>query len=544
MTWSISGYAADELVGFGATGEVWRGRDLASGETVALKKLRVDDADGRARLRREAALLTALDHPHLLRVRDIVLTDRDCALVLDYAPAGSLDALLHRRGRLRPGEVVTALSPVAAALAYAHGEGVVHGDVTPANVLFTGEGRPLLADLGVARVIGDGPTVRATPEYADPAVARGVAPGAASDVFALAAVAFHALTGVPPWNAATPEDTFAVAALGALPDLRALAPETPEALAETLERALSLQPSARGGAAELALDLGHACTPEPVALGATSTCGSAGARRAALTHVVRRPAPRGDQSTATGQHRRPKRRSFRPVHALVVAAQAVARSRGLRAVVLGIGGLLLAVRLGIAWAGSDPPAIPPGGSDLASATHPTRSGAPTEAVRSAAPTRAAPTTAPAGPQPRRRAEGPGPPATGVPAFTDRERRWVGVLERLDARRGQAFAAADPARLAAVYGSDSPALIADAATVRRAASAHLTMVGVRHQIRALHVLHADRDRAVLAVTEALSPHTVIRGGRRLAHSPTGPVRRYRMALAATPDGWRIQTVTAA
>jgi hypothetical protein len=524
MTWSIPGYTADELVGFGATGEVWRGRDLASGERVALKRLRVDDPDGRSRLRREAALLTALDHPHLLRVRELVVADRECALVLDYAPAGSLDALLRRRGRLRPGEVVTALSPLAAALAYAHGEGVVHGDVTPANVLFTDEGRPLLADLGVARVIGDEPTVRATPEYADPAVARGVAPGPASDVFALAAVAFHALTGVPPWNAATPEDTFAVAALGALPDLRALAPETPEALAETLERALSLQPSARGGAAELALDLGHACTPEPVALGAASTSGS-GARRAALTHVVHRPAPRGDQSTATGQHRRPKRRSFRPVHALVVAATAVARSRGLRAVVLGVGGLVLAVRLGIAWAGSDPPAIPPGGSDLASATQVAQSAAPTHAGRSAAATHAAGTTAP-------------------PAFTDRERRWVGVLGRLDARRAQAFAAADPAALAAVYGSDSPSLTADVTTVRRAAAARLTMVGVRHDVRALHVLHDDGDHAVLAVTETLSPHTVVRGGRQVAHSPTGPVRRYRMALAETHDGWRIESVTAA
>jgi hypothetical protein len=68
--------------------------------------------------------------------------------------------------------------------------------------------------------------------------------------------------------------------------------------------------------------------------------------------------------------------------------------------------------------------------------------------------------------------------------------------------------------------------------------------VRHDVRALHVLHDDGDHAVLAVTETLSPHTVVRRGRQVGRSPTGPVRRYRMALAATRDGWRIETVTAA
>jgi serine/threonine protein kinase len=114
--WRIPGYVADELIGFGAVGEVWRGRDLVSGEVVALKRLRVPDDDGHARLRREAALLAALDHPHLLRLRDTVRTDDRWVLVLDYAAGSSLASLLLDRGRLRPGEVVTALSPLAAAL--------------------------------------------------------------------------------------------------------------------------------------------------------------------------------------------------------------------------------------------------------------------------------------------------------------------------------------------------------------------------------------------------------------------------------------------
>src|SRR3712207_899361 len=123
-------------------------------------------------------------------------------------------ALLTRRGRLRPGEVVTALAPVAAALAHAHERGVVHGDLSPGNVVFTAEGRPVLTDLGVARVLGEEAAREVTPAYVDPTVARGGAPGPASDVFGVAAAAFHALTEIAPWNAATPADTLRVAAEG------------------------------------------------------------------------------------------------------------------------------------------------------------------------------------------------------------------------------------------------------------------------------------------------------------------------------------------
>ena len=142
------------------------------------------------------------------------------ALVLELLAGGSLAGLLARRGRLRPGEVVTAIAPVAAALAHAHGNGVVHGDLSPGNIVFTAEGRPVLTDLGVARVLGEAAAAEVTPPYVDPTVARGGAPGPASDVFGVAAAAFHALTGIAPWNAATPSDTLAVAAADACPTSR------------------------------------------------------------------------------------------------------------------------------------------------------------------------------------------------------------------------------------------------------------------------------------------------------------------------------------
>ena len=228
----VPGYTLEARLGRGGSGEVWRAVPRRGGAPVAVKVLVAGDPERQAR---EAALLGELDHPHLVRLLEVVHQPQRggaprVALVLELLAGGSLAALLARRGRLRPGEVVTAIAPVAAALAHAHGNGVVHGDLSPGNIVFTAEGRPVLTDLGVARVLGETAAAEVTPAYVDPTVARGGAPGPASDVFGVAAAAFHALTGIAPWNAATPGDTLSVAAVGLLPDLAELAPEAPRAL--------------------------------------------------------------------------------------------------------------------------------------------------------------------------------------------------------------------------------------------------------------------------------------------------------------------------
>src|SRR3954454_820908 len=153
----VPGYTLQELLGRGGSGEVWRAVPRSGGAPVAVKVLVAGDPE---RQTREAAPLAELDHPHLVRLHDVVHQPRRgrparVALVLDLLPGGSLAALLARRGRLRPGEVVTAIAPVAAALAHAHENGVVHGDLSPGNIVFTAEGRPVLTDLGVARVLGE-----------------------------------------------------------------------------------------------------------------------------------------------------------------------------------------------------------------------------------------------------------------------------------------------------------------------------------------------------------------------------------------------------
>lgn len=223
MSWEVPGYVAEDLIGFGAHGEVWRGRELATGDVVALKRLRASgEAAEHARVGREAAMLAAFRHPHVLRLRCVLSRCGRLVLVLDYAARGSLGNFIARRGPLQPGEVAALLGPIAAAIGAAHAIGLVHGAVSARNVLLTADGRPLLADLGTAGLLAERP----------------VGPG--SDVYALAALAVQALTG-------SPVGDEPITALRSLPETHPLA--------QILRAALHANPDARPPAAVLAASL-------------------------------------------------------------------------------------------------------------------------------------------------------------------------------------------------------------------------------------------------------------------------------------------------
>jgi hypothetical protein len=296
-TWSLPGYDVVDLIGAGATGEVWRGRDLDTGDTVALKRLRPGADPARlTALRREATLLRTLDTPYVVRLRDVI----DDVLVLDHAPGGSLSALLARRGPLDPGEVVTIAAPLASGLASAHAVGLVHGDVSASNVLFTADGMPLLTDLGVARLADDpGGEVHGTADYVAPDVAAGGIPGAASDVWALAALCHQMLAGTAPHDGETAPAVLFAAVQGARAPLGLLAPTAPRALVAAVEAGLARDPRKRPDAAAFASLLRRAHAASPVRLGA----GPLAPPPVRETHVVR-PAPAGPQGPRHGRRRR------------------------------------------------------------------------------------------------------------------------------------------------------------------------------------------------------------------------------------------------
>jgi eukaryotic-like serine/threonine-protein kinase len=523
----VPGYRLEELLGRGGSGEVWRAVPRSGGAPVAVKLLVAGDAERQAR---EAALLGELDHPHLVRLHEVVHGPRRggqprVALVLDLLSGGSLAALLARRGRLRPGEVVTALAPVAAALAHAHERGVVHGDLSPGNVVFTAEGRPVLTDLGVARVLGEEAAGEVTPAYVDPTVARGGAPGPESDVFGVAAAAFHALTGVAPWNAATPADTLRVAADGVLPDLAELAPDAPADLLAVITRGLSPDPHDRGSAAAFALDLRHACRPEPVRLPRAGVPDEELARtgrgpRTELTHQV--PGRHRRDPVAAADHRSlvprliPSGRVLRRVGALAGVAAAVA----------------LVVWLGSRW-GSDP-AEPAALADRAAS-----------APRTVEPEAVLPGTVEPGAVPSGTVPAPAPAPTvggGVAAVSEED--WSARLTELYQRRAQTLSTGSPASLEGVYAPGSSLLAADRGTVSALAAAGEALRGFAPEVVGATVLDgsAAEGRVTLRVVDRWPAYEVVRaadaGGPALRPIAGRGEAEVRMTLVATAEGWRI------
>lgn len=296
------GFIVQRWLGSGASASVWLVREAATGTEYALKVLsdprgsaaNRDDAGAppmtrRAALHgpvaeagrpapwavvsnmplretavaaadRESALLTGGRHEHLLQANGQVATDRGPGLLLEYAAGGSLAALVAARGPLAVGEAVTILTPVASALDYLHGIGVVHGDVSPGNVLFTAVGKPLLADLGVARALGSArPPAAGTPGYRAPHRVTdegGLDPEA--DVYALAAIGWFALTGRVP------------GATAHRPPMGALVPDVPDELVALLEEGLAERADERPSAAEFARRVIRTARPESLDLTASA----------------------------------------------------------------------------------------------------------------------------------------------------------------------------------------------------------------------------------------------------------------------------------
>ncbi|MGH9110879.1 MAG: serine/threonine-protein kinase [Acidimicrobiales bacterium] len=310
---SVGDYELERELGSGASGTVWRAHSRGPvAQVVALKRLRAGGgAADLERIRREASVLTELDHPHIVRVLEVLHDDDGLALAMQFAPGGSLADLLAERGRLTPGQVVAIAAPMADALASAHRRGVLHGDVKPANVLFTSDGEPLLSDFGVARTLGR-PTsdqVSGTAEYVAPELLDGARPDPRADVYSLAVVCYEALAGQPPYTGPAPLAVVRAADAGQHLRLESLA-HVPEPLAKVVERAMERDPDRRFPLAdELAWALratvpaGEIRVPGPAERPGLTAGGVAGSTATGATRTFG-PRPPRPEATAPRRSRR------------------------------------------------------------------------------------------------------------------------------------------------------------------------------------------------------------------------------------------------
>ena len=532
---SLPGYDVEQLLGFGGSGEVWRARERATGDLVALKRLRGEQPAGStastasaadeapaSRLRREAALLASVRHEHVVRLRSVVPTVAGPVLVLDYAEGGSLAALLRSRGRLSAGEVITVGAPLAQALSDVHGRGLTHGDVTPGNIVFDATGKPLLADLGVARLVGETAAVTgATPGFADPVVVAGGRPTPASDVHGLAAVCYAALAGVAPY----------MAGRDVAPPLGPLAPSAPSALVVAIESCLDPDPRARPDAAAFARALHASCAPEAVRLLAAVAPVASEPTHEARARPLATQAVDGPAARA-GRHR-PRRAGQRLLGRRRLRPRGDRRPGPARVVTLSLVALALlaaAVLVGVGWASRERPAA----ASVEPAPHAANSSTPSPAASS-----------PAASSPAAASSAAASSAAARPPEVRGDQTWAQVMTALDRLRDQAFDDADPATLAGVYVATSPALAADEHTVDELVSAGEHARGLELRLTEVVVMSQTTTSASLKVTDTLPGYDLVRADGVVEHEAGRGERAWIVTLRATATGgpWRIDTIAA-
>ncbi|MEQ0558503.1 serine/threonine-protein kinase [Amycolatopsis sp. NEAU-NG30] len=255
-------------VGRGATSVVWRAVDERLDRIVAIKQLDspwgpAHGADVCDPAIQEARLGSRIDHPYAIGVHDVFEESGSMYLVLEYLPSRSLTELLVAQGPLPPREVARLGRRIASALAAAHAKGVVHGDVSPNNVLVTGDGIAKITDFGYSRAVGDEPADRVvgvvgTPAYVAPEVAAGYAGGCPSDVFSLGATLYTALEGCPPFGASIRTTSI----LRRIVSGRLTPPHHEGPLADIILRMLDHDPAARPAMPEV-VDLLRAVMTAP-----------------------------------------------------------------------------------------------------------------------------------------------------------------------------------------------------------------------------------------------------------------------------------------
>ncbi|WP_439675870.1 Stk1 family PASTA domain-containing Ser/Thr kinase [Embleya sp. MST-111070] len=211
-------YEIGAVLGRGGMAEVYMGRDIRLGRSVAVKTLRADlarDPTFQARFRREAQSAASLNHPAIVAVYD---TGEDYIdgisipyIVMEYVDGSTLRELLHSGRRLLPERALEMTAGVLQALEYSHRNGIIHRDIKPANVMLTRQGTVKVMDFGIARSMADNgmtmtqtAAVIGTAQYLSPEQARGETVDARTDLYSTGCLLYELLTERPPFIGDSP----------------------------------------------------------------------------------------------------------------------------------------------------------------------------------------------------------------------------------------------------------------------------------------------------------------------------------------------------
>ena len=254
-------YELQERLESGAVGKVWKAFNTQQRRYVTVKIIPVNaetGADFTPRFYREAQILAALHHPHIVPIQDFHMSQSgsEAYIIMDYVEGPSLadylSATAHMGKIPPPAEIVHLLTPIADALDYAHQRNVIHGALTPAAILLgkvgatsPSPGEPKLTDFGLNHLLNPLTLPLHDVSYISPEVAQGFAGTSRSDLYSLGVILYEMCTGAMPFHGDTPSDILLQHIHGTPTSPALINPQIPPALTAAIMRSLARDPAAR-----------------------------------------------------------------------------------------------------------------------------------------------------------------------------------------------------------------------------------------------------------------------------------------------------------
>ncbi|MBN1440390.1 MAG: serine/threonine protein kinase [Anaerolineales bacterium] len=249
----IGRYRILDKIGSGGMAVVYLGQDETFGRQVAVKVLPThlgQDPDNRERFRREAKAIATLEHAAVVPVYDYGEDGDQLFLVMRFMQGGSIKDRLSR-GRLPAPAACAVMRRVASGLDKAHSLGMIHRDIKPGNILFDLEDNPYITDFGLVKLVESSVQLThseffGTPAYTSPEQCQGEKTiDGRADVYSLAAVFYHMVTGCPPYESENAMALLMKHVSGPIPLLSSAAPDLPAAMQTVIDRGMAKEPADR-----------------------------------------------------------------------------------------------------------------------------------------------------------------------------------------------------------------------------------------------------------------------------------------------------------